>query len=228
MPWIKKGIRRYMPTVNYQPDPPLSYTVKDLEGAKGIILDIGAGGRTISQNIWGVDFIAFPNTMIIADIHHLPFATGSVAAVICTGVLEHVENPFLAMGEMHRILITWRLIHIEVPFMQPYHADPIDYWRWTLPGIRKFCKASGFEEIRSGSHLRTQAAMNTILISYIKSWVNVRFFQRIIEFFMSFLLCHLNSWISSQTRKRLVCHLVFFLLARNNNLSLQKHIRYCC
>jgi SAM-dependent methyltransferase len=188
MPWKKKGIRKYIPTVNIQPDPPLNKTVKLLENVEGVILDIGAGGRVISPNIFGVDFIAFPNTKLIADIQHLPFAKDSVSALICTGVLEHVENPSLAIEEMHRVIKTEHIIHIEVPFMQPYHADPIDYWRWTLPGIKRFCTKSGFEEISSGAHLRTQAAMNVILINYMKSWIKPRSIQMTIEFFMRFIL----------------------------------------
>jgi SAM-dependent methyltransferase len=188
MPWIKKGIRRFIPTVNIQPDPPLKRTLKLLENEKGIILDIGAGGRVITPNILGVDFLLFPNTKLIADIHHLPFSKDSVSAVICTGVLEHVENPPLAIEEMHRTIKTGHIIHIEVPFMQPYHADPIDYWRWTLPGIRQFCTASGFEQISSGAHLRTQAAMNVILINYMKSWIKPRAIQMGFEFVLRFLL----------------------------------------
>ena len=184
----KKGFRKFIPTINIQPNPPLKKTLKLLEDAKGVILDIGAGGRVIAPNILGVDFLQFPNTKLIADIHQLPIANDSVSAVICTGVLEHVENPARAIEEMHRIIKTGHIIHVEVPFMQPYHADPIDYWRWTLPGIQRFCSDSGFEQISSGAHLRTQAAMNVILINYMKSWIKPRFIQMGFEFIMRFIL----------------------------------------
>lgn len=187
MPRLKRGINRFMPSVLWQSHPPLPATLAGMP-EEGVILDLGAGGRQISERIWGLDFIPFPNTRVVADIHALPFACDSVAGILCTGVLEHVEDPHQALTEMVRVLKPGALIHLEVPFMQPYHRDPQDYWRWTLDGLRLFARKHGFEEIRSGSHLRSQAAMNALLIAYWQSWFKNRYIRKGIDFVFSWLL----------------------------------------
>jgi SAM-dependent methyltransferase len=170
----------------------------------GIILDIGAGGRQIDSRVWGVDFIPFANTRVVANIHSLPFAQQSVAGVICTGTLEHVEDPQRAVDEMCRILRQGGIIHLEVPFMQPFHRDPVDYWRWTLDGLRLFARKHGFEEIQSGSHLRSQSAMNELVIAYWQSWFRGRYIRKAIDVLWSWVLAplkYLDRFCSSETRE---------------------------
>jgi SAM-dependent methyltransferase len=77
--------------------------------------------------------------------------------VVCTGTLEHVRDPRQAVSELRRILKPGGLAHIDVPFMQGFHADPDDYWRFTLHGRRPLC--SDFEEIASGVHIGPPCAV---------------------------------------------------------------------
>ena len=187
MPFLRRGINQFIPSVIWQAQPPLPATLAEMP-KEGVILDIGAGGRQISQQVLGVDFIAYPNTRVVADIHSLPFTTESVSGVFCTGTLEHIDDPHRALAEMHRILKSGTLIHLEVPFMQPYHRDPQDYWRWTLDGLCLFAKNHGFEEIRCGSHLRSQSAMNALSIAYWQSWFKNRYLRKGVDFILSWLL----------------------------------------
>ena len=96
MPWLKHGINRLIPSVIWQPKKQVRVTLREMP-ADGIILDIGAGGRVIAPHVIGVDFIPIPNTRVVADIHHLPFANSSVDGVFCTGTLEHIEDPSAAL-----------------------------------------------------------------------------------------------------------------------------------
>jgi SAM-dependent methyltransferase len=187
MPWLKRGINQFIPSIIWQLHPPLKETLAKIPPEK-IVLDIGAGGRQARPDILGVDFLPLPNTQIVADIHALPFAAESVSGIICTGTLEHVMDPHLALAEMYRVLKLGTLIHLEVPFMQPFHRDPEDYWRWTLDGLRLFAKNIGFEEIQSGSHLRSQSAMNALLIAYWQSWFKNQYIRKGIDFVLSWLL----------------------------------------
>ena len=187
MPWLKHGINRFIPSVIWQPRPQVPVTLQELP-ADGIILDVGAGGRQIAPQVIGVDFIPYENTGVLSDVHHLAFADESVDAVFCTGTLEHVENPLQAMKGIFRVLKPGGIVHLEVPFMQPYHPDPEDYWRWTLDGLRLFARRHGFAEVRSGVHLGPTSAMNALVIAYWQSWFRSRYIRKGIDLVLSWVL----------------------------------------
>jgi SAM-dependent methyltransferase len=114
-------------------------------------LDVGAGGRRITPDVVTVDAVAAPGVDVVGDIHGLPFADGSFDAVFCTGTLEHITDPFRAIQELRRVLRPGGILYVDVPFMQGYHADPTDYWRFTLDGLRLLCR--DFEELQSGTYI---------------------------------------------------------------------------
>ena len=187
MPWLKSGINKIIPSVIYQPDPPLTRTLK-LLSTNSVVLDVGAGGRVIRNGILCVDFRPLANTDLVSDIHRLAIKDNSIDCVFCTGVLEHIQYPATALKEFHRVLRGGGFVHIEVPFMQPFHADPGDYYRWTLDGIRLFCSKGGFRELESGSHLGPASALNAILIAYWQSYFKNRYLRKRIDIVLSWLL----------------------------------------
>lgn len=72
---------------------------------------------------------------IVGDIHAIPLEEASIDAIICRSVLEHVQDPGLAMKEMHRILKPGGVLFLQVPSTYPYHARKgfgayPDYWRF--------------------------------------------------------------------------------------------------
>ena len=60
---------------------------------------------------------------IVGDIHNLPFDDNSQEAILCSAVLEHVENPFKAVEELHRVLKPGGYLFVYVPFLYYYHAE---------------------------------------------------------------------------------------------------------
>lgn len=85
---------------------------------------------------------------IVGDIHALPMADNSVDALICIAVLEHIEDPLLAMKEMRRVLKPGGTLFLYVPFLYYYHAEVgyyHDYWRYTKDSLgilsKKFAHA---------------------------------------------------------------------------------------
>lgn len=184
MPWLKKGINRLIPSVIWQPKSQVMVTFRELPH-NGVILDIGAGGRQIAPNVIGVDFILYKNTRVVSDIHSLSFANESVDTIFCTGTLEHIDNPIQALNEIHRILKPQGILHIEVPFMQPFHKDPEDYWRWTLDGIKLLASQNGFNELRSGPLIGSASAMNAIIVAYFQSWFFNRYIRKLIDMILS-------------------------------------------
>ncbi|MBI5913471.1 class I SAM-dependent methyltransferase [Candidatus Azambacteria bacterium] len=89
---------------------------------------------------------------IVADIQHLPFADDSLDAILCLSVLEHVENPFFAMKELHRVLRPGGKALLSAPFVWPYHAAPLykDYWRFSGDALRLLCEPFSRVEIVQG------------------------------------------------------------------------------
>ena len=52
-------------------------------------------------------------------------------------LLEHVEDPKLILKETTRILKLEGKMVIEVPFINPIHAAPDDFYRFTPNGLKK-------------------------------------------------------------------------------------------
>ena|SRR5665213_1494993 len=56
--------------------------------------------------------------------------------IICTEVLEHVNNPFGAVKEMHRILKKGGRVYVSTPYNFRIHGPLPDNWRFTEHGLR--------------------------------------------------------------------------------------------
>ncbi|MBV8162255.1 MAG: class I SAM-dependent methyltransferase [Acidimicrobiia bacterium] len=155
--------------------------------ALGVTIDVGAGGRRVEPSVIAVDAIAHPGTTVVADIARLPFRSGSAVGVICTGTLEHVPDPVRAVREFARVLAQDGVAHIEAPFMQPYHADPHDYWRFTDEGLALLF--SSWEVLELGSHMGSGTGAAWVLIEAVKTpFQRRRFVRRLIHFVMSLLV----------------------------------------
>lgn len=80
---------------------------------------------------------------ILGDIHNMPFIDGSIDAIFCLAVFEHIENPFKATSEIYRVLKDDGFAFLYLPFLYYYHAEKgyyKDYWRFTEDSIRLMFK----------------------------------------------------------------------------------------
>lgn len=165
MGWGLPGILAYLPGPTVTPRRELERTVAALPaGAR--VLDVGAGGRRVVPGVVALDAVAAPGVDLIGDVHRMALADGAFDCVICTGTLEHVADPRRAVAEIGRVLKPGGIVHIDVPFLQGYHADPTDYWRFTLDGLRLLCR--GFEEVDAGVHIGPTCA----LVWVAREWAN--------------------------------------------------------
>jgi SAM-dependent methyltransferase len=114
-------------------------------GTIGNGLDALYEGRA---RILAFDIYASPSTQFIADAHRIPLASGSVDAVVVPAVLEHVLDPARVVAEIHRVLRPGGLVYAETPFLQPVHAGPYDFTRFTSSGHRYLFRS--FDEIAAG------------------------------------------------------------------------------
>lgn len=127
----------------------------ELRGCAGNVLDIGAANRWLGNLLLpGAAYIAldYPATAtqlygtrphVFADACKLPFQDGSIAAVACYEVLEHVRDPESVIAEIARVLVPGGIVELSMPFMYPVHDAPHDYQRWTRHGLLRSLREHG-------------------------------------------------------------------------------------
>jgi len=103
---------------------------------EGLVLNVGAQREVLGPQVINLDISALPGVGLVGDAHGLPVGSGTLAGVVCTGVLEHVTDPRQVVAELYRCLVPGGGIYVEAPFLQGYHPDPTDYRRFTLDGLR--------------------------------------------------------------------------------------------
>ena len=141
-----------MPTLNSIDKKKLKKIQKIIFKPKTYVLNFGCGPSTGSgKKLWNINSIESLNIInydillqdevtVVGDAHSLPFKSNVIDSIICQAVLEHVKNPNKVVDEMLRVLKPGGYIYSEVPFMQGFHADPDDYQRYTLPGLKFYSK----------------------------------------------------------------------------------------
>lgn len=90
----------------------------------------------------GCDVVAGPGVDRIEDLHHLTFPDASVGTAIAVETLEHVADPYRAVGEIHRVLRSGGVLIASIPFNFPIHYMP-DYTRLTPEGMARLL--AGFD-----------------------------------------------------------------------------------
>jgi SAM-dependent methyltransferase len=110
-----------------------------------LYLDVGCGRRThIEPNCLYLEVYPSPSADIIMEPACLyPIASESLDGIGCFAVLEHVERPWQAAREFHRMLKPGGKVFIDWPFLQPVHGYPSHYYNATREGLRHMF-ADGF------------------------------------------------------------------------------------
>ena len=167
---IRKGHRRFVPILGWKSNPQMECTLEKLP-ANARVCDVGAGGRKATPTTVTIDKFVSTNTSVCSDVHEIALASNTFDCVLCTSLLEHVERPEDVLDEICRILKPGGVIHVEVPFLQTFHPDPVDYYRWTQAGLALVCKRHGFDQKDSGATIGPFSSLSWILDGVIHSLV---------------------------------------------------------
>lgn len=122
----------------------------------GRMVDIGCGSKPyrellapyVDEHV-GVDHEATLHDKsqvdLVSGCYSIPEPDGSFDSAVCTAVLEHVEEPELAIRECHRVLKEGGTAIYTVPFMWHLHEEPRDFYRFTKYSLRYLFEKTGFE-----------------------------------------------------------------------------------
>lgn len=123
---------------------------------KGNLIDIGCGLKPykgmcapyITKHM-GIDH---PGSMhgkteidSFAVAYGLPYKENTFDSALSTCVLEHLEEPQIAINECFRVLKPGGYTIFSVPFIWHVHEAPRDFFRYSKYGLEYLFKKSGFE-----------------------------------------------------------------------------------
>lgn len=115
--------------------------------ANGRLLDIGCGEKPL-QNMFapyvtehiGLDhqdsLHSKDNVDIFGSAYEIPKKNEYFDTILCTAVLEHLEEPDKAIAEANRVLKKGGIAIYTVPFFWHLHEEPRDFYRYTKYGLK--------------------------------------------------------------------------------------------
>lgn len=122
----------------------------------GRLIDIGCGAKPykallapyVTEHV-GVDhemtLHGKSNVDLFGTAYQIPVGDESFDSAVCTFVLEHLEEPELALRECRRVLKRGGMAVYGVPFIWHLHEEPRDFYRFSKYGLQYLFKKTGFE-----------------------------------------------------------------------------------
>ncbi|RYG12584.1 MAG: class I SAM-dependent methyltransferase [Burkholderiales bacterium] len=97
--------------------------------------------------------------LVLADPYVLPFADGSVDAVVSSSCFEHIEFFWVVLLEIMRILGPRGVLYLNVPSNGAFHRYPVDCWRFYPDSGRAlagWARRNGFDCLLLESYVGAQ------------------------------------------------------------------------
>lgn len=194
------SIRRYYVDEFY------SRHARDLS-SEALVLDVG--GKKIRKrgqfdiekyNLKKVVYVNLnPDTQpdVIAEAENLPFEDRAFNVVICSEMLEHIQNPPRAIAEIYRVLDNHGIALICVPFLFRIHGDPQDFGRYTDCYWSAILQESGFKKIV----LEKQGLFYSVMADFSKQYFYNLGFPRRFSKLMQIFFPHFLKWSLQQEQK---------------------------
>jgi SAM-dependent methyltransferase len=126
--------------------------------AGGVLVDLGCGAspyRTLTTGHVtahiGIDHPGTPHGGRGIDLYAPAYATAlgsaTVDTVLCTMVLEHLEDPQAALIEIARILKPGGTLILSAPLYWHLHEAPRDFFRYTEYGLRHLAATAHLDPV---------------------------------------------------------------------------------
>jgi SAM-dependent methyltransferase len=130
-----------------------------------LVADLGSGTHRRAADLLCIDGGDYREVDIVGDLRTLPLADGVLAGIISVAVLEHVPDPRAHIDEMFRVLAPGGRVLCFVPFMQPFHASPYDFQRFSDVGLREQFRQFEVSSVRVG------AGPTSALLWVLQEWL---------------------------------------------------------
>lgn len=114
-----------------------------------------------------------------ADAQAIPFADKTFDTVLCTEVIEHLNDPSMAVCEMARVLRPGGHLILSAPFVHVLHELPFDYFRYTHIGLQTLARAAGLNLVNYWTRGGILSVVMDLVGRLIFTWSRRFFFSRI-------------------------------------------------
>lgn len=106
-------------------------------------LDVNGSLKSIfdmSKSYIGLDQCVGKNVDLIASSHNIPLTDNSIDIIVSSSCFEHDDMFWVTFLEMCRVIKPLGYIYINAPSDGPYHAYPVDNWRFYLDSWKALAK----------------------------------------------------------------------------------------
>jgi SAM-dependent methyltransferase len=164
---------------------------------QGKVLDVGCGESpyahllTAGASYTGIDIVhadefgmTTRNDLMTFDGRTLPFSNEYFDHIICTEVIEHVEEPKTFVAELRRVLKNGGTLVATIPFSARVHHEPYDYQRFTSWGLQRLF--ADFKEVniraRGSDVVSIAAKLLVVAVRLARPKVDMSFIWRLPAF----------------------------------------------
>jgi len=159
----------------------LTNTVKD----KSRWLDIGCGLKPYAECFSNANYVGIdiedsgrPIDMKVPDKFYdginIPYEDASFDGVLCTQVLEHVEDLDKFLVECSRVVKFGGSFIISVPFIYKEHEKPYDFRRFTSFGLISDLNRNGFQVLKCQKLISSIETISMMLCIYVDNNISVK------------------------------------------------------
>jgi SAM-dependent methyltransferase len=139
------------------------------------VLDVGCGFKPyepifapFASSYVGVDSGPHSAPDLVGTAEHLPVEDGAYDLVLCSQVLEHVDDPAQVVRELSRVTAPGGRVLLSTHGIQAYHPSPQDLWRWTHAGLVRLFEQNGtWARIDVAPGSGTTATLGMLIAKYV-------------------------------------------------------------
>jgi SAM-dependent methyltransferase len=194
--------------------------VLDLCDAGALVLALGGGPFEVHPKIINLNIAPLKNVDVVGDAHRLPIASGTVDAVHCEAVFEHLEDPVDAAAELFRVMKPGAIGYVCTPFIQPFHGYPSHFQNFTHLGHKRLFERAGFDVRECGVCVGPGFAVSGVVASFLRHYTPrlLRWPACAIWFIVSGVLIRpLDRWLAERDNAFVVASTTYVLITKPND-----------